>query len=179
MGQNRYPVPDKKSVRMGWVYILTNPAMPGLVKIGCTGRTPTERARDLSDKTGVPARFVVAWACPVSDWQAVEGLTHIRLGDCRPNRGREFFACSVDQGRRAITRAARAYMRPAWLRLLIGPRRVVARPPSLYRRPTGDGLLVVTLAATLVAVLLVWLQPTPPSWLPASVRVTVGMIERL
>ena len=32
----------------GWVYVLTNPAMPGLVKIGLTTRNPSARAAELT-----------------------------------------------------------------------------------------------------------------------------------
>jgi hypothetical protein len=39
----------------GYIYVLTNPNMPGLVKIGYTQRLPRERANDLSRATGVPS----------------------------------------------------------------------------------------------------------------------------
>ena len=43
---------------LGYVYVMSNVAMPGLYKIGCTSRNPYERASDLYS-TGVPAPFVV------------------------------------------------------------------------------------------------------------------------
>jgi hypothetical protein len=42
----------------GYVYIMANSAMPGIVKIGSTKLTPEARARQLST-TGVPAPFQV------------------------------------------------------------------------------------------------------------------------
>jgi hypothetical protein len=39
----------------GYIYVLTNPNMPGLVKIGYTQRLPRERANELSRATGVPS----------------------------------------------------------------------------------------------------------------------------
>ncbi|MEZ5660578.1 MAG: GIY-YIG nuclease family protein [Burkholderiaceae bacterium] len=37
---------------LGWVYILNNAAMPGLVKIGFTVGDPLVRAKELSRGTG-------------------------------------------------------------------------------------------------------------------------------
>jgi hypothetical protein len=168
------------SSKRGAVYVLTNPAMPGLVKIGCTKYTADERARRLSSETGVPAPFVVAWEWPVSDWYSVEQLTHNRLGLHRPNGNREFFTCSVKQASREITRVARAYMRPAWLRLLIGPRRRRQGPPVYKRsRPVRANLTGPVLAMAALVGLLAWLKPAPAPWLPDSVRVTVALVERL
>ena len=36
----------------GWVYVLTNDAMPGLVKVGQTYKTPEIRAQELSSESG-------------------------------------------------------------------------------------------------------------------------------
>lgn len=165
----------------GWVYVLTNPAFPGLVKIGCTSRTPEGRTRELSSGTGVPTRFVVAWACPVSDWRAVETRTHGRLHACRPNGHREFFACSVDQARREIEKAARVYLRPAWLRLAIRPS-LRRSPPAWHAsgraRPPTDLLGGRLVAGILVAGLLVGaLQPAMPSWAPIRLARSVLWIE--
>ncbi len=38
---------------VGHIYILMNPTMPGYLKIGMTTRSPEERARELSNSTGV------------------------------------------------------------------------------------------------------------------------------
>ena len=178
MGPIRYPVAPAS--RSGWVYVLTNPAMHGLVKIGCTGRTPEDRARELSGATGVPAPFVVAWAWPVSDWHTVEGLTHDKLGLCRPNGNREFFACSPRKARRAIRRAARAYMRPTWLRLLIGPRRRTASLPFAprWKRPARAGMLGPVLVVLSLAVLVERIKPAVPLWLPTPARATILLLER-
>jgi len=43
----------------GWVYVLTNDVMPGLVKIGYTMKDPAIRTEDLSSETGVPIPYVV------------------------------------------------------------------------------------------------------------------------
>jgi hypothetical protein len=45
----------------GFIYILINPSMAGLVKIGKTTRDPEARAKELSQATGVPTPFYVAY----------------------------------------------------------------------------------------------------------------------
>lgn len=92
----------------GYIYILTNSAMPGLVKIGHTARSPATRAAELSAATGVPDCFTVAWSHPVRDHEALEGLTHGRLARYRVNAHREFFSCTVAQAQRIIGQEARA-----------------------------------------------------------------------
>ena len=72
-----------RPARSGWVYVLTNPAYAGLVKIGHTARDPETRAAELSSGTGVPARFAVAYAHQVKDHEALEGLAHGRLAAYR------------------------------------------------------------------------------------------------
>ena len=36
-----------------WVYVLSNPSSPGLLKIGYTKKQPEERAKQISSATGV------------------------------------------------------------------------------------------------------------------------------
>lgn len=73
------------------VYVLTNPAMPDLVKIGMTTQLEVEdRMRQLYG-TGVPVPFDCAFACQVKDAAEVERALHFAFGDSRVNPNREFF----------------------------------------------------------------------------------------
>src|SRR3990167_2029789 len=78
----------------GYVYVLTNSALPGLVKIGRTTNSPDERAAELSS-TGVPHRFVVAYHELFEDCIAAERKVHAALAAHRGNGDREFFSVSA------------------------------------------------------------------------------------
>ena len=76
----------------GLVYLLTNPAMPGLVKIGKTTRAdPIVRMKELYSSPGVPVPFECACAIEVDDETAVELALHTAFGPYRTNPRREFF----------------------------------------------------------------------------------------
>ena len=79
------------------VYVLTNPAMPGLVKIGKTSQLETEgRMRQLYG-TGVPVPFDCAFACQVKDAHEVERALHFAFGNTRVNPNREFFKIEAER----------------------------------------------------------------------------------
>lgn len=80
----------------GYVYILVNPAMPGLLKIGRTENTPEERANSLNT-TGVPDRFAVVYSVFSEDCISLEIEIHRRLDARRYARNREFFKMSVEE----------------------------------------------------------------------------------
>lgn len=81
----------------GIVYLLTNPAMPGLVKIGKTTRDdPQLRMGDLYT-TGVPLPFDCELAMEVDDETAVETAFHQAFEPDRINPRREFFKIDVSQ----------------------------------------------------------------------------------
>ena len=81
----------------GWVYCLSNPSMPELVKIGMTERTPEERAKELST-TGVPTPFVIEFAKKVKNPAQKEATLHALLEKYaeRMNARREFFRTTPD-----------------------------------------------------------------------------------
>lgn len=80
----------------GFVYILTNPSMPGLIKIGKTRLDPANRAAQLHT-TGVPAGFQVEYACRTPDPEAVEQAMHVAFGPTRLSHKREFFQITPEQ----------------------------------------------------------------------------------
>ncbi|HEY4437309.1 MAG TPA: GIY-YIG nuclease family protein [Lelliottia sp.] len=80
----------------GYVYILINPSMPGLIKIGRTLRDSSMRARELSS-TGVPTPFQVAFELFADHHEALETEMHLELTDFRINPAREFFRYPLDK----------------------------------------------------------------------------------
>lgn len=80
----------------GYVYVLSNPAFAGLVKIGMTTGDPVLRAAQLST-TGVPEDFVLETSFKSPDCVELEKRAHILLADQRVRSGREFFRLSVNE----------------------------------------------------------------------------------
>lgn len=79
------------------VYLLTNPAMPNLVKIGKTTQLEVDlRMRQLYS-TGVPLPFECVFACQVKDASKVEQALHIAFKQQRLNPNREFFEIDPEQ----------------------------------------------------------------------------------
>lgn len=76
---------------MAIVYVLTNEAMPGLVKIGMTSDSVEDRITQLSSTTGVPLRFECYYAGEVADVVKVEKILHQLFAEDRVNPKREFF----------------------------------------------------------------------------------------
>jgi len=74
----------------GYVYILINQSMPGLIKIGRTLRDSRARARELST-TGVPTSFQLAFDIFSEEHERLEALAHNKLADFRVSQNREFF----------------------------------------------------------------------------------------
>jgi hypothetical protein len=74
----------------GFVYVLSNPSIPGLFKIGCTERPVPERVKELSAATGVPEPYILeayfSSEAPHADEQKVhKSLSNFRKSD------KEFF----------------------------------------------------------------------------------------
>jgi len=77
------------------IYILTNEAMPGYVKIGKTNNLE-QRIRSL-DTTGVPLPFECFYACKVRDAEFVERQLLDAFLDHRVRSSREFFEISPER----------------------------------------------------------------------------------
>ena len=83
------------------VYVLTNEAMPGLVKIGRTSVNVDQRIREL-DTTSVALPFQCFYAAEVADAAKVERGLHRIFSDKRIRLNREFFRVDANQVREAI-----------------------------------------------------------------------------
>ncbi|MEZ9710596.1 GIY-YIG nuclease family protein [Vibrio breoganii] len=78
------------------MYILTNPTMPNLVKIGMTTITVKERVRSLNRSTSLPAEFVVAGVIETTDPRKLEKALHSKYESQRLNKKREFFTMKAE-----------------------------------------------------------------------------------
>jgi T5orf172 domain len=93
----------------GFVYIPSNSAMPGMVKIGLTRNEAAARAVELSRATGVPTDFELVYDELVNDCRAVERSLHKRFSEYRVNDRREFFRVPIRQAIAALQEEAKAY----------------------------------------------------------------------
>lgn len=80
----------------GYVYILSNEAMPGLLKIGKTTRDVNGRANELY-QTGVPTPFKVEAQFATPDCDSLEARVHESLGEFRLSPSREFFRVDLSR----------------------------------------------------------------------------------
>lgn len=87
------------------IYILTNEAMPGFIKIGFTTKGVEQRIREL-DSSGIPLPFECFYAAIVTDGKIVEKKIHDIFGDYRVRSNREFFRVNPERVRTAISLVA-------------------------------------------------------------------------
>lgn len=73
------------------VYVLTNEAMPGIVKIGMTTDSVEGRISSLNSHSGVPLPFECYFAAEVDSCTRVEKVLHQLFSEHRINPKREFF----------------------------------------------------------------------------------------
>lgn len=88
----------------GYVYILENPSMPGLLKIGKTTRTPKIRAKELSSVTSIPTPFNIAYKEEFNDCDYAENYIHdiLSINGFRVSKNREFFEIDKDKAIKII-----------------------------------------------------------------------------
>jgi len=85
----------------GFVYIIRNAAMPGLLKIGYSVKVPTERVGELFT-TGVPEPFDLTYYCLVENADKLETQIHQNLSIYRHSASREFFRIELETAIQAI-----------------------------------------------------------------------------
>lgn len=91
-------MPPKLSqfMRVGYLYVLSNPMLPSdCRKIGLTRISPERRASALSRMSAIPAPFTVEFSCSVANVAYAERRVHLLLDDKRINQSKEFFRVSA------------------------------------------------------------------------------------
>ena len=89
----------KSQISQGFIYVMINPSMPGLAKVGKTTRTSEERGIELSSATGGPSPFIIVYEHPVEDCHAAEAWIHTELErrGYRASNNREFFTAPIHE----------------------------------------------------------------------------------
>ena len=83
--------------KSGFVYAITNDAMPGLVKIGATARDPADRLNEARHDTWAPSCFRITEQAAVDDAFGTERVIHALLAPRRFEARREFFRLSHEE----------------------------------------------------------------------------------
>lgn len=92
-----------KKPDIGSIYVLSNPAMPGLLKIGFTQHPDTEkRVLELSKQTAAPMPFVLEFEQLIENPTQYERLIHARLSQHRVSLDKEFFRIDLDTAEKSI-----------------------------------------------------------------------------
>ena len=86
-------------MEQGIVYVLINPCMPGMVKIGMTERDEIDARMKELYTTAVPLPFECRFACKVkkSECSKIEKALHTAFAPQRVNANREFFRIAPEQ----------------------------------------------------------------------------------
>ena len=109
-GRKRAKYANRTSDYDSWIYILSNPTIPGYLKIGFTDLTPEKRAEQLSRSTGVVLPFKVEWAFHCFNAEQLEKELHRHLEGLRINSNREFFDLTVNEAKEVIIRFGQNYL---------------------------------------------------------------------
>jgi|TARA_B100001971_G_scaffold205701_1_gene223519 hypothetical protein len=87
----------KTTDQFGFIYIMSNPSFPYLLKIGKTTRTTIERAKEISSSSGVPTSFKIDYEIRTSSLDDAEKNIHKQLDKYRHRKEREFFKLPLNQ----------------------------------------------------------------------------------
>jgi len=90
---------------IGFIYIMSNPLHPDVVKIGQSSKDPNERRKELGT-TGVLEEFVLEYRALTEDYASLEREIHRHLDSVRVRADREFFKISVPEAIEKIREVA-------------------------------------------------------------------------
>ena len=113
----------RENKRVGWIYIMRNPAFrEQLLKIGKTSRPPMQRAAELGAATAVPEDFELIYFVHVHDHHEAEKMVHRNLAQYRKSGAKECFDVPLRVAIGSLDQAAFEYP------ILMGKRPPLALP---------------------------------------------------
>jgi len=93
------------------IYIMSNSSIPGLLKIGYTGKPAEERRKELSKATGVPTPFKIEYIFRLHGrGEELEREIHRYLEHKRNSSCREFFDVTLNEAIDAIKKVGEKYI---------------------------------------------------------------------
>ena len=103
--------PTSISQRPHYIYILVNPSIPGICKIGYTTTTVYDRVKQINSATGVitPWYPVFSYKCPNGRMLEQEIHEELALMGMRVNDRREGFTIDSDSARAIIEKLGKKY----------------------------------------------------------------------
>ena len=90
----------------GFVYVMSNPAFPNLLKIGKSSKDPSEYRTDELYTTGVPFPFECEYYIFAAKFHWLERAVHDELASLRANQSREFFEVNCNKAVQTIQEKA-------------------------------------------------------------------------
>jgi hypothetical protein len=84
----------------GWVCVITNKPIDGLVKIGFSSKYPKLRAAELSSSSGSPYTYIIKFGIMVKQPLEFEQKMHAALKDVHESK--EWFRCSLAHAVRTV-----------------------------------------------------------------------------
>lgn len=90
---------DNDLIKPHYIYILSNPSIPNVLKIGFTERTVLERVKEINNGTGVILPWEIRWVYKCPNGRALEGEIHSHLQSMglRLNKNREGFVIDLNE----------------------------------------------------------------------------------
>lgn len=81
----------------GFIYVLKNPSLKGMVKIGVTTKDPSKKCEELSSTSIIPTPFKVVYSQPSKNPFKVLNIVHTILDEFRVYKDSDFFNVDVEQ----------------------------------------------------------------------------------
>lgn len=146
----------KREETAGYIYVLRNAEMPGLIRIGHTTLDVAKRASELSSHESVPVPFEVV-SQHFSRWpHSTERLVHRELRRYRVSRSREFFqlpeAIASEVCRRSTVKGGRDQFR-RWVRSEVqAPMPTIGQSQRTNMKELAVGVIIIGILALAAAV---------------------------